>query len=134
MLPVSPEFRLARPAEAARRLGGRVRTIRGLEPDHMEIGPASAVPNSLPGVPVIRVIYQTADGGRMVLDQQLIPVDSTGFRPIDDSSLEGGQVSYGSSPSGGITLATWLDDDGYRLSLAAQVPADSLRKLVSRVR
>ena len=132
MLPVSPEFHMARIAEAARKLGGRVRTIRGLEPDHIETGPASAVAGSLPGIPVIRVIYQTPDGGLMVLDQQLIPVDSSGFRPVEDAGLESGQVTYGSSPSG-LSVATWLDADGYLLSLAMQASADSLKQLVGKV-
>jgi hypothetical protein len=131
-LPVSAEFRLARLSEAARSLGGPVRTIRGLEPDHIEIGPSTASPGSLPGVPVIRVIYQTDGGGRMTLEQQLIPADSTGFRPVDDASLESGAVTYGSTPSG-VSVATWLDKDGCRLSLAMQGPVEVLKQLVSRV-
>jgi hypothetical protein len=131
-LPVSPEFRIASAAEAARRLGGPVRTIRGLQPDHIEIGPASAAPGSLPDVPVIRVVYQTSDRGRVVFDQQLVPADSSGFRPIDDSRLESGEVLYESSPSG-ISVATWLNS-GYRLSLAMQAPVAALKQVVSRVR
>jgi hypothetical protein len=131
-LPVSAEFRIARLSEAARSLGGPVRTIRGLESDHIEIGPSTASPGSLPGVPVIRVIYQTDGGGRMTLEQQLIPADSTGFRPVDDASLESGAVTYGSTPSG-VSVATWLDKDGYRMSLAMQGPVDLLKQLVGRV-
>jgi hypothetical protein len=132
VLPVSPGFKSVRFAEAARKLGGPVRLIRGMEPDHAELGPASAVPGALPDVSVIRVVYQAFDGSRMVLDQQLTPKDSSGFRPILDPSLEGGQVRYESSPSG-ISVATWLDDVGYRISLAGQVSADSLRAFVKRV-
>jgi hypothetical protein len=131
-LPVSSGFSAARNAEATRKLGGRVRTIRGLEPDHIEVGPATAAPGALPDVPVIRVVYQTAADDRIVFDQQLVPADSSGFRPIDDSRLESGDVLYESSPSG-ISVATWLDN-GYRLSLAMQAPVDSLKKLVARVR
>jgi hypothetical protein len=62
----------------------------------------------------------------------LIPADSTGFRPVDDASLESGAVTYGSTPSG-VSVATWLDKDGYRMSLAMQGPVDLLKQLVGRV-
>src|SRR5690606_40747354 len=45
-IPVSPRFRAVGSGEASLRLGGRLRLLDGLEPDHVEIGPASAVPRS----------------------------------------------------------------------------------------
>lgn len=131
-LPVSPNFRSIRLNEAERRLGGRVRLLRGLQADHVEVGPAFAVPGAHPDIDVVRVVYQSP-AGPIFLDQQLIPEDSTGLRPIDDPVLESGETAYGTAPSG-ASIATWFDEDGYRISLAAMVAIDSLKKLVQRVR
>lgn len=130
---VSPSFRNVQQAEASRRLGGALRLMRGLEPDHIEVGPAAAVPGALSGLPVVRVVYKTPEGGRMLLDQQLIPTDSSGFHPMDDPALENGQTAFGSAPNG-VSVATWVDHEGYRMVLVAQAPVDSLRELVQLVR
>lgn len=131
-IPVSPRFRAVGSGEASLRLGGRLRLLNGLEPDHVEIGPASAVPGAQRGLDVVRVVYRAPDGGRILVDQQLIPADSSGFRPIDDPALENGETAYGTS-STGVSVATWLDEEGYRISVVAQAPVDSLKRLVQRV-
>lgn len=131
-IPVSPRFRAVGSGEASLRLGGRLRLLNGLEPDHVEIGPASAVPGAQRGLDVVRVVYRAPDGGRILVDQQLIPADSSGFRPIDDPALENGETAYGTS-STGVSVATWLDEEGYRISVVVQAPVDSLKRLVQRV-
>ncbi len=131
--PVSPSFRNVQQAEAARRLGGTLRLMKGLEPDHIEVGPAAAVPGALSGLAVVRVVYRTPEGGRILLDQQLIPADSAGFHPIDDPTLENGQTAFGTAPNG-VSVATWVDHEGYRISLVTQAPVDSLKQLVQLVR
>lgn len=131
-IPVSPRFRSVGSGEASLRLGGRLRLLTGLEPDHVEIGPASAVPGAQRGLDVVRVVYRAPNGGRILVDQQLIPADSSGFRPIDDPALENGETAYGTS-STGVSVATWLDEEGYRISVVVQAPVDSLRRLVQRV-
>jgi len=131
-LSVSPRFRSVQRVEAARQLGGALRGVVGLPPDHYEIGPASAVPGAQRNIDVVRVVYRTGTGGRLALDQQLIPVDASGFRPIDDTALESGETVFRSTPDGGNS-ATWLDEGGYRISLSARISQDSLRKLVPRV-
>ncbi|HSB53141.1 MAG TPA: hypothetical protein VLD58_02250, partial [Gemmatimonadales bacterium] len=128
----SPSFRSVAPGEASHRLGGALRTLRGLEFDHIEVGPAAAVPGAIPGLSVVRVVYRTPEGGRMLLDQQLINPDSSGFRPLEDPSLENGQTAFGTAPNG-VSVATWLDEQGYRLSLVAQAPLDSMKILVGLV-
>ena len=57
----------------------------------------------------------------------------SGFRPINDAALENGDTLYGSSAQG-VSVATWVDDDGYRMSLVLRAAPDSLRKLIRRVR
>ncbi|MEO8635385.1 MAG: hypothetical protein ABI587_08930 [Gemmatimonadales bacterium] len=132
-LATSPQFKKVPRAEAVRRLGGPIRSLPGYDTDHLEVGAASAVPGAQPGLEVVRVVYRTPQGGRILLDQQLIPIDSSGFRPIDDPTLESGATAYGTSPTG-VSVATWLDEEGYRISLVAQLPLDSLKKLVPLVR
>jgi hypothetical protein len=109
-----------------------LRLLGELDPDHIEVGPASAVPGAQSGLDVIRIVYRAPDGRRILLDQQLIPADSSGFRPIEDPTLESGATAYGTSP-GGVTVATWLDEAGYRISLALHAPLDSLKRLVPLV-
>jgi hypothetical protein len=131
-LPISRGFARIPRVEAARRLGGPVRGIRGLEPDHYEVGPPTAAPGAQKNIDVVRVVYRTGVNGRLILDQQAIPVDESGFRPIDDPALESGETVYRAGPDGSNT-AVWLDEAGYRLALTARVSQDSLRRLVARV-
>lgn len=131
-LGVSRRFRSVQRVEAARRLGGAVRGVAGLVPDHYEIGPASAVPGAQRNIDVVRVVYRVGNGGRLTLDQQVIRADSSGFRPIDDSALESGETVFRTGTDG-ANSATWLDEAGYRISLSARVSQDSLRKLLPRV-
>lgn len=128
----SPNFSRVRRADAVRRLGGPLRGLNGLEADHIEVGPPSAVPGAQRGLDVVRMVYRLPSGSVVLLDQQRIPADSSGFRPIDDPTLESGETAYGTGPNG-VSVATWLDEDGYRISLVAQATADSLRKLVRLV-
>ena len=131
-LPVSRGFAKVQRADAARRLQGAVRGVAGLEPEHYEVGPPTAVAGAQKNIDVVRVVYRVGDGGRLTLDQQLIPMDASGFRPIDDPALESGETVYRSGPNGTNT-AVWLDESGYRLALSARVSQDSLRRLVARV-
>ncbi len=131
--PISANFRRVSMSEAALKLGGQLRLIEGLEPDHVEIGPASAVPGSQSGLDVIRVVYRSSNGGRILLDQQLLPADASGLRPLNDPALESGDTAFGSAPNG-VSVGTWLDNDGYRMSLVARASVDSLRRLVPLIR
>lgn len=130
---VSPRFQTVGLPEASRRVGGPVRSLTGMTVDRIEVGPGSAVPGARPGLEVIRMIYSTPDGGRLLLDQQRIPPDSDGLRRINDLTLESGGTAYGTGPNG-VRVASWLDADGYRISLAARASLDSLKKLVALVR
>jgi hypothetical protein len=128
-----PGFRRVALGEASRRLDGGVRFLTNLNPDHVELGPGSGVPGAQASLDVVRVVYNTPDGSRILLDQQRIPLDESGFRPINDAALENGDTLFGSSAQG-VSVATWVDDDGYRMSLALRAAPDSLRKLIRRVR
>jgi hypothetical protein len=127
-----PQFRRVAVSDAARRLAGELRTIRGLSLDHVEVGPGTAVPGADQNLPVVRVVYQTTEGYPILLDQQRIPADASGFRPINESALESGDTLLGTSSSG-VSVATWIDDDGYRMSLVLLGSTDSVRKVIRRV-
>jgi hypothetical protein len=128
-----PGFRRVALGEASRRLDGGIRFLSNMNPDHVEVGPGSAVPGAQAQLEVVRVVYNAPDGSRILLDQQRIPADESGFRPINDAALENGDTLYGSSAQG-VSVATWVDNDGYRMSLALRAAPDSLRRLIRRVR
>lgn len=127
-----PGFRRSAVKEASQKLGGGVRYLSTMTPDHVEIGPGAAVPGAPGQLEVVRVVYLNRDGSRILLDQQRIPADESGFRPINDAALENGDTLIGSTTQG-VSVATWVDDDGYRMSLALRASPDSLRRLVRRV-
>jgi hypothetical protein len=131
-LPVSEGFRAITGREAADRLGGPIRLLDGVDPDHFESGPPGAAPAAQRGSPLVRVVYRAPDDGRVYLDQQLIRADSTGFRPIDDPALENGDTVY--RDVGGRRSATWLDDRGYLLTLSGPLSSAAIRELITRVR
>lgn len=131
-LPVSEDFRAITGREAADRLGGPIRLLDGVDPDHFEGGPPQAAPAAQRGSPLVRVVYRAPDDGRVYLDQQLIRADSTGFRPIDDPALENGDTVY--RDVGGRRSATWLDDRGYLLTLSGPLTGAAIRELITRVR
>ncbi len=132
-LGISPRFRAISRADAVRRLGGALRGVAGLTPDHYETAPPGVVPGVQRTLDVIRVVYRLGTNGRLTLDQQLIPVDASGFRPTDDPALESGETVFRATQDGGNS-ATWLDEGGYRLMLSGRISPDSLRRLVDRVR
>jgi hypothetical protein len=132
-LPVSRGFSTITVGDAMHRLGGPLRGLAGVEPDHLETAPGTAARGSMRRLPVVRVVYRSGDTGRILIDLQRIPVDSSGFRPNDDPTLESGAVRYDSGPDG-MNSATWIDDDGYRISVSALASPDSLKVLVQQVR
>jgi hypothetical protein len=91
------------------------------------------VPGAQRNLEVIRVVYRLGTNGRLTLDQQRIPVDSSGFRPIEDAALESGETVFRTTQDGAAS-AIWLDEGGYRLALSGRISQDSLRTLLGRVR
>ncbi len=132
-LGLSPRFQGVSRSEAVRVLGGALRGISGLAPDHYEVASPGIVPGAQRNLEVIRVVYRLGTSGRLTLDQQRIPVDSSGFRPIEDAALESGETVFRTTPDGSAS-AIWLDEGGYRLALSGRIPQDSLRVMLNRVR
>ena len=127
-----PGFSPVSVAVAERQLGGPVRFLVGFTPEHLEAGPATAVPGAVPGLEVIRAVYRLADGNVVLLDQQRMPRETTTAPPTDDPERGSGETAYGTSPDG-VSVATWVEADGYYLALAARMSLDSLRLLRNQV-
>ncbi len=123
-VPAPPQFQRIEMADAIRRLGGSMRLIEGLAPDHVEAGPGQVVPGAQPDAEIIRVVYLLDQGVRLLLDQQ-----HRSSRP----SPESGDTLIATAPNG-VSLARWEDEEGFWLSLAGRLSGDSLKVFVVRVR
>jgi len=115
----TPGFQRVASAQAIRALGGAVRLIDGLMPDHFEMAVATRVPGAVDSLPVIRVVYH-AGGEVVLLDEQR----RLGVAPGD--TLVG-------TAEAGVSVLQW-NSAGFWLSLAGRLPVDSLERLARRIR
>jgi hypothetical protein len=112
-------FRRVESAQAIRSLGGAVRLIDGLLPDHFEMGVGARVPGAVDTLPVVRVIYH--DGGNvLLLDEQR------------RAGVASGDTLIGTAEAG-VSVLQW-NSAGFWLSLAGRLPVDSLERLARRIR
>jgi hypothetical protein len=116
--------------EAAARLSGTARWIEGLSLESVKIGPGSLVPGADPARDVVRVVYTDPAGRLVQLDQQRLAPQRGALEAL---GLAWGDTLATAGPTGGSRLR-WLDRAGLWLSLTGNVPADSLRALLGRVR
>jgi len=106
-------------AHAIRVLGGAVRLIDGLLPDHFEMAVGTRVPGAVDSLPVIRVVYHDG-GGVVLLDEQ------RRLGPAPGDTLVG-------TAEAGVSVLQW-NSAGFWLSLAGRLPVDSLERLARRIR
>ena len=100
--------------EAARQLGGPVHVIEGLSPLFMGLAQGRTSPGADPSRPVVRVVYQDAQGRLILLDQQRL-------RPGQDTTPPaGGQPHW--------TMGEIL------VHLQGEIGPDVLRTMRARVR
>jgi hypothetical protein len=134
-----PAFRSSDVDEAAARLSGTLRFVEGLALEGVKIGPGSLVPGADPARDVVRVVYTDPQGRRLQLDQQQIPLPQDTGRAARERAvpavlgLAWGDTVATTGPGGAARLR-WLDRSGLWISLSGNVPADSLRALLARVR
>jgi len=130
-------FRPADLEEAASRLGGTVRLIDGLRIDHVEVGPGWRVAGAAPSLDVVRTLYIDLQGRRVVLDQQHLaqpePDTVAAERQGADVGMALGDTLTTEAPDGQVQVR-WVDRERFWLSLTANLPADSVRALIGRVR
>jgi hypothetical protein len=105
--------------EAAAWLGAPLRTLPELELQSVEVGPADAIWRGLQGRPAVRLVYRDAAGKEITLIQQV------GAAPAEEPDAL-------VLPLGG-RMYRWHDAD-HHLTLAGELPLDSLRALADRVR
>jgi hypothetical protein len=115
----TPLFHRVESTEAIGALGGSMRLIDGVTPDHFEMAPGTVVPGAAETLPVVRVVYKLY-GGTVLLDQQRNP---------EQASRES---ASGTAPEG-VSVLRWSSGE-FWLTLAGQVPADSLELLARRVK
>lgn len=112
-------FHRVESAHAIRLLGGAVRLIDGLLPDHFEMAVGTRVPGAVDSLPVIRVVYHDG-GGVVLLDEQ------RRLGPAPGDTLVG-------TAEAGVSVLQW-NSAGFWLSLAGRLPVDSLERLARRIR
>jgi len=136
----APAFRNTDVDAASARLGGQLRTIEGIVLESVKIGPGVLVPGAVATRDVVRLVYTDQRGARIHLDQQRVAVPTEAAQT--PARAGAGQTPLGLAPGdtlvttvpGGEARVRWLDRAGLWLSLTGNVPADSLRALVRRVR
>lgn len=124
----SAGFRRATMEEAVRTLGGVIRLVDGLAPDHVEIGGSDSTGLDR-GPETVRVVYLNPDGTTLLLDQSRTGRNGTAL-PRDRVSASASRESR-QSPS--RRTISWTDPQGFALSLSGTVSADSLARLQERV-
>ena len=138
-LAARPAFRLGDMDVAVARLSGTMRTMDGLSLETVKIGPGALVPGAQPDRDVVRIVYTDLRGHHLQLDQQRLPTprDTSGEARAQAVPAALG-LAYGDTLNttgpGNAARIRWLDPAGLWLSLSGNLPADSLRALLARVR
>ena len=115
----TPLFRRVESTEAIGALGGSMRLIDGVTPDHFEMAPGTVVPGAAETLQVVRVVYKIS-GATILLDQQRNP------------AIASRESAAGTAPEG-VSVVRWSSGE-FWLTLAGRVPADSLELLARRVK
>ncbi len=115
----TPLFHRVESTEAIGVLGGSMRLIDGVTPDHFELAPGTVVPGAAETLQVVRVVYRI-NGETILLDQQRNP------------AVASRESATGTAPEG-VSVVRWSSGE-FWLTLAGRVPADSLELLARRVR
>jgi hypothetical protein len=118
-------FRKVSMEEAVRQLGGTIRLIDGLAPNHIEAKGSAGPPSGA----VVRVVY-LIDGKALFLDQQR--VDSTQTNPPYLGQLQRERAETDEEQNG--KSLDWNDIEGFHLSLSGPFSGDLLRQLKLRVK
>jgi hypothetical protein len=115
----APGFHRVESAQAISALGGAVRLIDGLVPDHFEMSVGTRVPGAVDSLPVVRVVYR--DGGKtLLLDEQR------------RGGLAPGDTLVGTAEAG-VSVLQWNSAE-FWLSLAGRLPVDSLGRVARMIR
>jgi len=135
----APTFRLTNVDEAAAHFAGTLRTVEGLALESVKIGPGTLVPGAVPTQDVVRLAYTEPSGRRLQLDQQRLPQARDASREARARAvppalgLGYGDTLVTTGPAGEARVR-WLDRSGLWMSLMGNLPADSLRALLARIR
>jgi len=137
--PTAPTFQETNVDEAASRFSGTLLTVEGLALESVKIGPGTLVPGAVPTQDVVRLAYTEPSGRRLQLDQQRLPRARDASREARARAvpptlgLGYGDTLVTTGPAGEARVR-WLDRSGHWMSLMGNMPADSLRALLARIR
>ena len=137
--PTAPTFQETNVDEAASRFSGTLLTVEGLALESVKIGPGTLVPGAVPTQDVVRLAYTEPSGRRLQLDQQRLPRARDTSREARARAVPPTLgLGYGDTlvtigPAGEARVR-WLDRSGHWMSLMGNMPADSLRALLARIR
>lgn len=135
----APTFQETDVDEAASRFSGALLTVEGLALESVKIGPGTLVPGAVPTQDVVRLAYAEPSGRRIQLDQQRLPQARDTSREARARAvpptlgLGYGDTLVTTGPAGEARVR-WLDSSGLWMSLMGNMPADSLRALLTRIR
>jgi len=137
--PAVPTFQPTDVDEAASRLSGTLLTVEGLALESVKIGPGTLVPGAVATQDVVRLAYAEPSGRRIQLAQQRLPQATDTSREARARAVPPALgLGYGDTlvtigPAGEARVR-WLDRSGIWVSLMGNMPADSLRALLARIR
>ena len=118
-----PTFRRIELGDAIEALGGTIRTLSGLTPEEVYLAPGRIVPGARGDKPLVRLAYRTASGERILLDQQhLGPAAASREASIAASTT-----------ASGVTVAQWIDRDGFWISLAGHMDQEELLRYANQL-
>ncbi len=123
MANLAPTFRRIELGDGIEALGGTIRTLSGLTPEEVYIAPGRIVPGAREDRPLVRLAYRTSSGDRLILDQQRL-----------DASSDSPEASIAVSTSAsGVTVAQWIDREGFSISLAGHMDQDELLRYANQL-
>lgn len=123
MANLAPTFRRIQLGDGIEALGGTIRTLSGLTPEEAYIAPGRIVPGAQRDRPLVRLAYRTPGGGRLLLDQQRLS-PSAGSREASIAV---------STSANGVTVAQWIDREGFWISLAGHMDQDELLRYANQL-
>jgi hypothetical protein len=120
-------FRRVTLEEAVARLSGNpIRQMSDLQPIRVEAGPGRLVTGADPARDVIRVTYADQHRTQFVLDQQLREAEGSFAGMMEGDTLV-------TTTASGNMRVRWIDGK-FWLSLSGNAGADSLRRLIAKIR
>jgi hypothetical protein len=120
---LAPTFRRIELGDGIEALGGTIRTLAGLTAEEVYLAPGRIVPGARRDRPLVRLAYRTPSGERILLDQQYLGAAA--------ASREASIAV--NTTAGGVTVAQWIDGEGFWISLAGHMAQEELLRYANQL-